>query len=180
MEEIWKDVVGYEGLYQVSSFGRVKSLRKTRELGIASRTFPEKILKPLPNLKYFRVALSKGVGKFNHYMIHRLVAMAFLDNKESLPQVNHIDGSGSNNHVDNLEWCTSSQNILHKFRVLGYKQGKGINDSQSKKCICIKPSGEIIEYGSIREAERLSGVNRVVISKCLRGVYQKGGGYRWT
>lgn len=99
MEEIWKDIKGYEGLYQVSNFGRVKNMRTGR------------ILKNnmLASSGYYFVFLYKDKNRSFEY-IHRLVAMTFLDNKDNLPCVNHIDEDPSNNIVSNLEWCTYRYN----------------------------------------------------------------------
>jgi hypothetical protein len=104
MEE-WKDIVGYEGLYQVSNTGRVKSLKKCELL----------MKHQISNCGYCRVSLRKPKSSIK-YSIHRLVAEAFLPNPNNLPQVNHIDGNKLNNLVDNLEWNTRSENQKHAYR----------------------------------------------------------------
>lgn len=105
MEEIWKDVKGYEGLYQVSNFGKIKSLSKN------NHNYGEngKILKGINNKGYLRVGLSKN-GKAKQYPIHRIVAETFIDNVYNLPCVNHIDENKMNNRADNLEWCSIEYN----------------------------------------------------------------------
>lgn len=105
MRIIWKDVVGYEGLYKVSNTGLI--------LGLKSNTY----LKPRnSNLGYPRICLYKNRKK--HYLsIHRLVAIAFLSNLNNYPEVNHKDGNKENNKVENLEWTTSSENIKHAFKL---------------------------------------------------------------
>ncbi len=103
---IWKDIIGYEGLYQVSNTGLVKSLKGRRE----------RILKFSSPRGYKCVKLYKD-GKVN-YLVHRLVAKAFIPNPDNKPDVNHLDGVRSNNNAENLEWCTSSENSLHRCRVL--------------------------------------------------------------
>ena len=100
MVEVWKDVVGYEGLYMVSNLGRVKSLRGNKE----------RILKGYYHRGYRRVDLYKN-GVMKHWRIHRLVAQAFIDNPNNYPVVNHRDEDKSNNRVDNLEWCTHEYNV---------------------------------------------------------------------
>lgn len=102
MEEIWKDITGYEGMYQVSNLGRVKSFRQGTKFGKPK----EYILKPTPNASgYPVVTLYTGYSR-RKFQVHRLVAMMFLPNPNNYPCVNHKDESKDNCHVDNLEWCT--------------------------------------------------------------------------
>ena len=114
MEE-WKSIPGYEGLYEVSSYGRVKSLEISyiRKNGIMDQK-SEMILSPKNNgTGYFTVCLYKNkIHKY--YLIHRLVAEAFLPNPDNLPEVNHKDEDKSNNRVDNLEWCDRKYNLNYK------------------------------------------------------------------
>ena len=110
MQEIWKDIEGYEGYYQVSNLGRVKSLeRKTKQHHNSVRTQPERILKSWIK-RYESVILCKD-SKTKKVPIHRLVAKAFLPNENNLPEVNHKDENKLNNCADNLEWCTREYNI---------------------------------------------------------------------
>ena len=106
MVEIWKDIPGYEGIYAVSNFGKVKSLQRTRKGSYGSiRIVYEKILNhKIDKDGYHIVTLSKE-GKTKCIGVHRLVAQAFLPNIYNLPMVNHKDENPSNNFVDNLEWC---------------------------------------------------------------------------
>ena len=116
MDEVWKDVKGYEGKYQVSNLGNVKSLLDKQ---LNKR---EMILKPsLSHKGYLKVFLSKD-SKKSSKTIHRLVAEAFIPNLENKKTVNHIDGNKANNRVDNLEWLSNSENQKHAWR-LGLKQG---------------------------------------------------------
>ena len=104
MTEIWKDIVGYEGLYQVSNLGNVKRLKGYKGRG-KGYIVEEHLIKPSINSNgYQNVVLCKN-GKTKTFTMHRLVAIAFLDNSEKLPQVNHKDENKLNNCVDNLEWC---------------------------------------------------------------------------
>ncbi len=104
MEELWKDVVGYEDSYQISILGKLKRSYKTK---------PEKIIKPIKgHLGYMCYTLSKN-AKLKTYRIHRLVALHFIPNPNNLPEVNHKDGNKENYSVENLEWCTRSQNMKH-------------------------------------------------------------------
>ena len=108
MKEIWKDIKGYEGLYQVSNLGNVRSMdRITRD----GRKIKGKNIKPHTNgnSRYLRAALCNN-GKIKYENIHRLVAKAFIPNPENKPEVNHKDENPSNNFIDNLEWMTSKEN----------------------------------------------------------------------
>ena len=109
IKEVWKDVKGFAGYYQVSNLGRVKSLKynKTRFLK-----------KEIAKGKYNRVTLSKE-NKTTRFQVHRLVASHFISNPNNKPCVNHKDGNGFNNSVENLEWCTYSENERHSYDVLG-------------------------------------------------------------
>lgn len=116
MEEIWKDIEGYEGLYQVSNLGRVKSLNYAKQ-------GKEKILKDrISATGYKRVNLSKS-GERKTYYVHRLVAETFIPNPNGYSEVNHKDENKSNNNIDNLEWCTSKYNSNYGTR----------NERQSEK-----------------------------------------------
>lgn len=122
-QEGWRDVAGYEGLYQVSNYGRVKSFRRRGNN-------KDRILNPFRTSKkgaYRCVTLSKD-GNDIRASVHRLVATAFHENPENRAEVNHKDGNPSNNHVDNLEWVTRSQNMLHAFAT-GLKSNKGENNN---------------------------------------------------
>lgn len=112
MKEIWKDIEGYEGLYQISNFGRVKSLPKKN----GNSYQEERILKPKNNQGYMQVNLYKN-KKCKSIVIHRMVAKAFIKNEYNKREVNHIDGNKANNRVDNLEWCTPSENQKHAYRI---------------------------------------------------------------
>jgi hypothetical protein len=105
--EIWKDIEGHSK-YEVSSLGRIRRLYK---IGYKFR-------KPVIQFGYVNVTFSLMEGRFKKYQVHRLVAIAFLENKENKLCVNHIDGNKSNNNVNNLEWCTHSENEQHSFDVL--------------------------------------------------------------
>ena len=128
--EIWKDIKNYEGLYQVSSNGAVKSLpRKVINKHGNVQTYPGKLLKPdvyvTPHSHYLRVTLSKQHRTLRQ-SVHRLVAEAFIPNPGNKPCVNHLDNDATNNTVGNLEWCTHSENMIH-----AQKQGR-LFESQSR------------------------------------------------
>ena len=117
---MWKDITGYEGLYQINEQGQVKRLsRWISGKNNSRRLLKEKPISPSkPNGKskiYFMIHLMKD-GKRSSYLVHRLVALAFIPNPNNKPEVNHIDGNSFNNHVSNLEWVTRSENIKHSFK----------------------------------------------------------------
>lgn len=173
--EKWKDIKNYEGIYQISNFGRVK------RIGNYSNQFTswnvEKILKPGNNGKgYLFVQLSKNC-KVKRYYIHRLVAEAFIPNPLLKETINHIDGDKSNNHYSNLEWNTYSENNIHSIKKLG-RDMKNKNDSIP--VLQFTKDGKFIkEYPSMREAERQTGI-KAIYQVCLGKKYRKtAGGYIW-
>jgi hypothetical protein len=134
--EIWKEVKDYEGIYEVSNLGRIKSLSRY----IFKRDMPfllkEKILKPyINNFNYSRIHLHNKKSK--SFYLHRIVGEAFLPNYENKPQINHIDSNKQNNRIENLEWCTPKENIFHYVNI-GNGCKKGISNNNAKltnKCV---------------------------------------------
>lgn len=116
MKEVWKDIIGYEGLYQVSSLGRVKSTGTVWN-GWVYHKKKETIRKSNANVKngYHSLCLSKDSKVKRHY-VHRLVGESFIDNPLNKPQINHLDGNKNNNKVDNLEWVTRKENVQHAIK----------------------------------------------------------------
>ena len=174
-EEIWKDIEGWEGKYQVSNMGNVKSLERTVWNGRGYFKTSERILKPGKDRDgYLIVQLSKE-GKVKACKVHRLVSQAFIPNPDNLPQVNHIDENKENNHVDNLEWVTCRENANHGTR------NQRVAEKESKPIIGIdKVTGLIVEFQSAREAERQLGINNSSIIKCCKGKrYKSCGGFQW-
>ena len=125
-KEIWKDIKGYEGLYQISSYGKVMIISSG------------KMLKPeITEKGYLRYELNKN-GKRKRFKAHRLVGMNFIENNNNLPQINHKDGIKTNNHVSNLEWCDNSHNVRHAVRLGLYKR-KNKHETDSCRRIAITP-----------------------------------------
>lgn len=112
-DEIWVNIIGYEGIYQVSNLGRIRSVTETKRTG---KGHTGRILKQFKVKGYMKVHLSlNGIDK--HKSVHRLVAEAFIENPCSLPQVNHKDENPENNRVDNLEWCDALYNVNYGTRT---------------------------------------------------------------
>lgn len=181
MQEVWKDVPDYEGLYQVSNLGRVKSLSRYLNTGFGSkRKTKEKILKPSGKV-YFHVELCKGrVNKI--FSVHRLVAQAFIPNPDNLPEIDHIDTDRKNNIVTNLRWVTHSENCRNEIT----KQTKSKIFTNNKKTsfpvLQLDLDGCILnEYPSIREAERQTKIEQIDIRRVCYGLNGRktAGGYKW-
>ena len=117
IKEEWKDIKNYEGLYQVSNLGKIKSVNKlVKNKGNFKKKIKERILKPSKVYNgYLRLTLSKN-GIHKNYRVHRLVAEAFIPNLNNYEDINHIDGNKQNNCIDNLEWCSRKQNIIHSWK----------------------------------------------------------------
>lgn len=161
MIEIFKDIEGYKGLYQVSNLGNVKSLGNGN-----SNNSKEKILKPTKDKKgYLTVDLYKD-GKRKIYKVHRLVAKVFIENPNNLPQVNHKDEDKTNNAVENLEFCDAKYNINYGTR----------NEKISKQLMCLE-TGKI--YTSTREVQKQLGFSHSNISRCCNGKLKQAYGYTW-
>ena len=174
-KEIWKDIQGYEGKYQVSNLGRVKSLNY-------NNTCKERILIPCkkPN-GYLCVVLSKNCICKKFY-VHRLVAQAFIENPDNLPQVNHIDENKLNNRVENLEWCSHEYNTNYGTgieRMLKTRKLRNCKKAEISVIQFTQANKFIKEYPSIKEAERCTGINRGNLCSCCKGRYKSAGGYIW-
>lgn len=167
MEEEWRNIVGYEGLYQVSNLGRVKSLFRYK-----------KILKPCLSKGYYRVELFKEKsGKM--FPIHRLVALAFIPNHNKLPCVNHKDEIKTNNCVDNLEWCTHEYNSNY-----GHCRDKIRRKCKLKPVKQIKNGKVLNVFSSVLSATNYFGVDKSYGSSIINVCKKKKGhytafGYEW-
>lgn len=176
MKEAWKDIAGYEGLYQVSNLGRVRSLDRY----VPHKLFGKKFCKGcmmsthINNAGYITVNLCKR-NKYTSYDIHRLVASAFLENSERLPEVNHVDENKRNNRIDNLEWVTKQQNEWHGTKRI--RQAEKIK----KVVMQYTVDGTLIkEWESPTDAElRISGKTTGAISHCAKGKTNAAYGYIW-
>lgn len=198
---IWKDVKGYENIYQVSELGEVKSFDKViYQKDGRERFIKGRIMKQRKNNKdYHIICLSKD-GKKKTFLVHRLVAIAFIENPDNLEQVNHKDGNKSNNSKDNLEWMTQPDNMKHAYdnnlrdRGIGRKLSQETKDKMSKsrknhKAYYHKPvaqidpeTDEIIKvFNSTHDASKEFNCSHTSISEVARG--KKGRkttkGFKW-
>lgn len=184
-KEIWKDVEGYEGLYKVSSYGNVLSLKYCG----SNR---KHLLAQNPDHKgYLMVYLSKR-GKRKTFKVHRLVASAFIPNPNNLPQVNHKDENKQNNHADNLEWCDSAYNVnygtANNRRVETIKNSGWQSEHMEKlhaknriPVLMIHPlTGDVLKrYKCGQEAAIENNINKSSIYQVCKRIRKTAGGYIW-
>lgn len=168
-KEIWKDVKNFEGIYQISTLGRVKRLEETKDFNhISGKKLnyikKEKILKSSINNKgYLQVCLTKN-NKKHTKKIHRLVAESFIPNPNNLSQINHKDKNKQNNNITNLEWCGCEYNVNYSLAkpILQYKSNKLVK-----------------EWKSISQIQKTLGYSTSFISKCCKHKCKQAYGYTW-
>lgn len=167
MEEIWKPIAGYEGLYEVSNLGRVRSLNY-------NHTKTAEVMTPWVSAKdYDYVHLCKGTA-IQSCRVARLVAMAFIPNPDNKPFVDHIDTNRRNNHADNLRWCDQSENQKNPISRKRY------GDAKSFRVVQLTKENIVMRiWPSLTEAERSGGFNRNQISKVCNGRLKTHHGYKW-
>ena len=178
--EIWEPVIGFEGHYEVSNYGRVKALRRTiyRNDGRV-RTMKEKILQLLDSHGYKSVMLCKE-GKGKMYRVHRLVATAFIPNPKGLPIINHKDENKANNSVENLEWCDRHYNLYYRNAIGRMIETKVVKGYGKKAVLQYELNGTFVkEYPSIDDASRSLNISSCTISLCCSGGHSNAGGYQW-
>lgn len=178
--EVWKDIEGYEGIYQISNFGRVKSLQRLQKYkSRRSRVLPERIMKSRKDkLGYKRVGLYNG--KYEFWLVHRLVGIAFLPNPEGYDIINHKDENPSNNHVDNLEWCTRKYN--NNYGTSSARMAKTLRERDIPMNHVLQYSKDgvfVAEYISVMEAHRQTGFSATSIFNACSGLYEQSHGFVW-
>lgn len=178
MIEIWKDIKGYEGYYQVSNLGRVKSMERKVWNRFQWIIKPEKILSPRYNDKgYICYALFKN-NKRKDFKGHWLVLSNFIENSNNKPQINHKNGKKDDNRLCNLEWCNNSENQLHAIKNGLRKIRYGKDNSCSIPVLQYDMNNNLIkEWHSIADATRFYGLTH--ITDCCKGKRNTCGGYKW-
>lgn len=181
--EIWKPCVGFEPFYMVSNFGRVKSV------AVYSDKYKRILMRPCQRVKkqettrdgYKRVLLCY-YGKHYHIGVHRLVAQAFIENPNNYPCINHKDEKPSNNHADNLEWCTYKYNSNYGTLPKRISERMKVNHPAAKTVYQYSQDGTFMgSYCSANEASRVIGsVSGDMISRACRDQAKTAGGYRWS
>lgn len=158
--EQWKDVLGYEGVYQISNLGNVKRLSTV----LHDRFYKEKLLTICHNsgTGYDFVCLRKN-NRDKNFSVHRLVAQAFIPNPRNLSDVNHIDGNKRNNSVENLEWCTRSENLKHALDI-------GLIENQCKICrkVTIKCEEKIVVFDTMKDCATFFGFQKGWLQNQIR------------
>ena len=177
--EVWKPISGYEGFYEVSNLGRIRSLERIVECSDGrKRKIKDRTLKGSSySGGYSGVTLHKdGCAKFVN--IHRIVAEAFVPNPLEKEEVNHKDENPSNNHASNLEWVTHKENLNYGTRQ--ERARKAIVEAQGRAVRQLSIDGELVaEYESLSAACNATGTHVSNITKCAKGVYKTAGGYIW-
>ena len=174
IKEIWKEIDGYNGLYEISNLGRIKSYCKGR-WGKRKNGKILKCSRPSKNREYFQVDL-----KGKRYLVHRLVAIHFISNNMNYDQVNHIDGNKQNNIYTNLEWCNNQYNVQHYFNNNPNTIPKGKDHHRSISILQFDKNYNFIkEWGCIFDVERQLGIKHNSISNCLANKTKTSGGFIW-
>lgn len=172
MNEVWKEIAGYEGLYEVSNLGRVKSLNHPQLF----------ILSPvLTVFGYHEVSLRKN-GSAKIFKLHRLVATTFLENPLNKRCINHKSGVKINNAVDNIEWCTYSENTKHMYRVLNVQPGSTWDNTEyplkARSVSSIDNNGNIETYKSLTNAATYHNIHRAAICTAIKKGH-RAAGFHW-
>ena len=172
LQEIWKPIEGYEGRYEISNFGRVKSFVVNRKAG--------RLINPIrTKLGYRTVRLYDGDGGSSWIPVHRLVALAFIPNPCNYPEVNHKDEVKDHNSMDNLEWCDRTYNVNYGTRIQRVSDSHINNEFLSKKVCSVDETGQIEYFDSIAEAERQTGCSHSNIVRTLKGRTSHCGNRQW-
>lgn len=188
MEEIWKDIKGYEGLYQISNLGNVKKI-KNKKYNINKKEVEEKDINKCISIgthklgyKYVKLTDKNGIRK--NLFLHRIIAEEFIENPNNFNIINHKDGDKSNNDINNLEWTTQKDNVNHAWKnglCENVRKVCAINGrKKSKKIIQKNKNGEVIKvWNSTMDIERELGILHNNITSCCKHYNRTAGGFIW-
>ena len=175
MQEIWKDIKEYEGLYQVSNLGNIRRIGNYKNQYSEWKSF--KNLKLSNRKGYLYTVLCKN-GISTHFLVHRLVAKTFIDNRNNLNEVNHKDGNKQNNNVNNLEWCSHSENIIYAYKNGLHKTNYIHGNTPSRPVNQYDLNGNFIKkWESVSEAQKALNISH--ISECCRDIRKKTHNFIW-
>lgn len=188
---IWNPVVGYEELYLVSKSGQLKSIDRTEPYnrwGATTRTRKGRVIKTILNKDGYPVCCLCKNGNKRNWLVHVLVAKAFITNPGNKEQVNHKNGIKGDNRTVNLEWNTMSENMRHSYRILGRIHPKGNLGNSGALSKSSKPVKQldrvtlkvINTFPSITIASQNTGINNTVIGMVINNKLKTGGGYKWA
>ena len=177
--EVWKDIVGYEGLYKVSSLGRVVSLGRVIPNGRKPRFWEAKLLKFTKNRGYSQVGLNKD-SNLRTFKVHRLVAKAFIDNPNNYPEIDHLNRVRDDNRVENLRWCTHSMNMLNENTQLFCKEArKGLRITKNWRPVLMIKDGIVIKRYENLFSVVDDGFELTSVCKACDCPWKTHRGYRW-
>ena len=188
MKEIWKDIKGYEGLYQISNLGNVKKI-KNKKYNINKKEVEEKEINKYISIrthklgyKYVKLTDKNGIRK--NLFLHRLIAQAFIPNPNNYSCINHINGIKNDNRIENLEWCSQKQNVRYAWDnglCENVRKVCAINGKRkSKKIIQKNKNGEVIKvWNSTMDIERELGILHNNITFCCKHYNRTAGGFIW-